>query len=237
LLIVSGGTARKRHRHPNALRAEDFGDAGRFGRRERELAAWMLPAGEMYAGAEHLLTQRAVGRLREAWGEEHVTWRILSAGYGLVPAMRPVAPYTRALPSRPEALAAWSERAALATNLERALRGQDLVAVLLGRPFLSAFLAALNACGAPASFLIFAPPETLARKTLPACHFIIPSGRAVALEERVSLVALKGHVFALLARALVEAGPAILDRLAAKPALAGDLLRPLLRSSQQARLL
>jgi hypothetical protein len=238
LLVISGSTSRKFHRHPSALRCEDFADAARFARRERELASWMLPAEEMYAGAQHLLTRRAIGRLREAWGEERVAWRVLSAGYGLVAAVRPIAPYACDLATYRNDLAGWSDRVGLADGLRRALRGHDLVILLLGRHYLAATLAALPAAGADAAAcLIVSAPAAVDPAALPPRSHVLPAGRERALEERVNLVALKGHLFDLLARTLADAGPAAEARLAADPSRADGLIGPMLRSRRQGRLL
>jgi hypothetical protein len=62
-------------------------------KRERDLSSYCRPAGEMYGGRQHEELMRGVRAFRKARLDADVDVSILSAGYGVVPENRSIAPY------------------------------------------------------------------------------------------------------------------------------------------------
>lgn len=91
LLVISSCTRDKRHNSPAELAEPDFLDPAHLARREQELRHHSCPAGEMYTGRQHLLVRQGLGLLRRAGVQADLA--IVSAGYGLIPEDRVIAPY------------------------------------------------------------------------------------------------------------------------------------------------
>lgn len=118
MLVASSCTGRKSVSHDRVLALEDFRDPDRLRAREAELAGYRVPASRLYTGLQHVLMMNGVNTIRQHFAGESVTVRIVSAGYGLVPEDRLLAPYEVTFKDmgRRELLA-WSRRLNIARDV------------------------------------------------------------------------------------------------------------------------
>lgn len=92
ILVISSCTGEKAVNDDRRLTLADFRQGpDHVAARERDLAKLLTPAEDLYTGQQHLRLMRGVRRFRAPGGDLEL--RILSAGYGLVPGDRPLAPY------------------------------------------------------------------------------------------------------------------------------------------------
>ena len=92
LFVLTSCTGEKSVSHPDQLTLEDFKKgAAHVAKREKALADSLRPAGEIYTGEQHVRLLRGIEAARAA--RATVDLWILSAGYGIVPADRMIAPY------------------------------------------------------------------------------------------------------------------------------------------------
>jgi len=94
--VITSCTGIKKHGPEEQLQQSDFRrihDSVSFSRREDELKQYLLPAEEMYLGQQHLRLLDGVRVFRGGYGAASADLHILSAGYGLIPGDRVIAPY------------------------------------------------------------------------------------------------------------------------------------------------
>ena len=93
ILIITSCTGEKVVGSDRQLTAEDF-KMGKthVTKREKELKDLLRSAGEMYSGEQHVRLMRGVEESRKS-GKDQIHLYVLSAGYGLIPEDRMVAPY------------------------------------------------------------------------------------------------------------------------------------------------
>ena len=95
-LIITSCTGEKVVESDRQLTREDFAKgAAHVAEREKELKDSLRTAGEIYSGEQHVRLMRGVSAMRSALeaGPSPIDLHILSAGYGLIPEGRVVAPY------------------------------------------------------------------------------------------------------------------------------------------------
>ena len=93
ILVITSCTGDKGNKSPGQLTVDDFRLGAEHVRaREAELEEYMLPAGEMYTGQQHVRLMRGVTACREGKTAKVDPW-VLSAGYGMIPEDRMIAPY------------------------------------------------------------------------------------------------------------------------------------------------
>lgn len=208
LMVVTSCTSRKAVDPPGKLTKADFADPELLRARETELAPFLTPAGQLYTGQQHVLTMRGVERLRRQYGPESVSMRIVSAGYGVVPEVRPLAPYEVTFNDmgRREARE-WGRHLRIPQELRRAAEGQPLVVFLLGARYLDAVEPpVLPAAGQ--RFVFLAGPAEVQPLSAPGVT-VVPAGRAEASRYRSGMVALKGRMFDLFSRGLAAGDEAM----------------------------
>jgi hypothetical protein len=195
LLVITSCTGEKTVETPNALTQADFA-AGPEHLASREAALPATPAADLYAGLQHVRLMDGIQAVRahpdSGWT---VDLYILSAGYGLVPAKRPLAPYEVTFTGIKSAdLRQWANRLQIPRDIRATLtEPYALGLVLLGDHY-------LQACQLDASM-------TLGGRTLLFCGQgparklpALPGLRVVALTNaeaqryRCGLVGLKGEV-------------------------------------------
>lgn len=94
LLVITSCTGEKAVTSADQLRLDDFRQgATHIAQRERALADLCLPAEQLYTGLQHQRLMSGVRALREQARDVTLDLWVLSAGYGLVPAARKLAPY------------------------------------------------------------------------------------------------------------------------------------------------
>jgi hypothetical protein len=198
VLIVTSCTGHKAVDHDRKLTIDDF-RAGpqHVAAREQELAELLTPAGEMYTGQQHLRLMRGVRAFREKRGGKGgtISLRILSAGYGLVPGDRRLAPYDCTFEGMTKReLREWAAHLHVPAAIRKILAEPfDLGVVLLGERYLEA--CALDDTvhlGGPA--LMFTSAKMAKRlPELPSLRFVVLTHRD-ATRFSCGLVALKGEV-------------------------------------------
>ena len=140
LLVISSCTGEKSVDHERRLTIADFSQgADHVASRHRELANLLTPAESLYSGMQHQRLMRGVSTARSAKGIE-IDLHILSAGYGLVPADRKLAPYEATFLTMKRAEArAWAKSLGIASDSRKLLQGRyDLALILLGDDYLDA---------------------------------------------------------------------------------------------------
>ncbi|GAB5550250.1 MAG: hypothetical protein SangKO_100100 [Sandaracinaceae bacterium] len=219
VLILTSCTGEKAVSHPDGLTLDDF-RAGEehVAARHADLADHLTPARDLYTGQQHLRLLRGVRSVEEQ-GDLTVDLRIVSAGYGLVDADTPLAPYecTFTGMKRPE-LRAHAAAVGIPEQVREALaEPADLTLVLLGDDY-------LEACGLDDAVETAAPTVVFCGKRaatrLPALDGTHGPARVTVLTnteaKRFScgLVALKGELGARILEDTVGVGPSRLrDRL------------------------
>ncbi len=205
LLVITSCTGKKAIYHTDQLRLLDFRTPERLAERERSLAKLQRPAGQMYTGRQHQRLMEGVRRLRQKYGHDEVNVQIVSAGYGLVPEGRLIAPYEATFNEMglPE-MRDWAKTLGIAAAVRTAAAESPLVIFLLG----SRYLEAVEPPVVPdrgQRFVFFAKSGESQRLQAPGVT-VVPAGKREATAYGEGLVALKGKMFALLANALVQHG-------------------------------
>ncbi|HUP01421.1 MAG TPA: hypothetical protein VM737_07880 [Gemmatimonadota bacterium] len=140
ILVLSSCTREKSVDDPRRLVQADF-RRGRHhvARRERELSDLLTPAERLYAGPSHVALMAGIAACRASAGLCVELW-ILSAGYGLIPGDRPLAPYDCTFTGMgPEELRDWARRLRIPSAVRRVLAGPyDLGLVLFEGDYLTA---------------------------------------------------------------------------------------------------
>lgn len=205
ILIVTSCTGEKTVHSDRALTLGDFRKGtAHVERREAELSDLLTPAEDLYSGQQHARLMRGISRYRErplsASGIiAHVDLWILSAGYGLVPGGRKLAPYECTFQGMKKAeLRSWADEINVPGEIRRLLaQPYDLGIVLLGDSYLEA--AALDESvqlGGPT--VLFCGSRMASRlPTLPNLRIAILSNEE-AKRFSCGLVGLKGEVGARL---------------------------------------
>jgi hypothetical protein len=200
ILIITSCTGEKAVEHTLALTMEDFRQgAEHVGRREQELADVLMPARDLYTGQQHVRLMRGV----RAYETAHLTngsgpaleLHVLSAGYGLVPGDRAIAPYEATFNGmKAKELRAWADALRVPQDIRALLaRPFDLCLLLLGDGYLKACALGNDVqlggptiafCGARSAEALPALPGLVA----------VPLENKEAKRFRCALIALKGEL-------------------------------------------
>ncbi len=201
LLVITSCTGSKRSECANALQQADFLHPARLKAREAELADLVCPAEDMYTGAQHRHVVAGMSILRRAGVDASLN--ILSAGYGLIPGDRAIAPYdvTFSTMGRKEARA-WARRLGIPAAVRAAIRPYPLVIFLLGDKYLSAIEPPLRA-GRGQRLIFFARPSE-GRLDGPGV-VVVPTGQELCARYGAGNIGLKGAMFEALARGVATA--------------------------------
>ena len=214
VLVISSCTGEKAVHRADQLTLDDFRQgSARVAERERALADLLTPAETLYTGLQHQRLMAGVRELRERARDIRLDLHILSAGYGLVPADRRLAPYEATFSDMGKpALRAWADQ----LEVPAAVRGvlaepYDFGLVLLGNEYLEACrLGDDIRLGGPTLLICGANmAKTLPR--LPRLRLLALSN-AEAKRFSCALIGLKGELAARILRRLAD-GPALAKRL------------------------
>lgn len=194
ILIITSCTGEKVVSDPKQLKLKDF-QQGRDHVRAREsaLKPKLTRADEIYSGMQHVRLMRGITEARKAGIE--LDLQILSAGYGLIPASRKIAPYEATFQGmkKPE-LRSWADTLGVPKAFRKAVAEPcDLCLVLLGDDYLAA--CALDATvHLKGPTLLFCGRNTL--KKLPKLGNLhaIDLSNAEAKRFSCGLVGLKGEL-------------------------------------------
>jgi hypothetical protein len=201
ILVITTCTGEKAVTHDWALVLEDFQKGGEhLAAREKELAAKLTPAEEMYTGQQHVRLMRGV----QAWSKAQegngaqphaLSLYVLSAGYGLVQGTRKVAPYECTFDGmKARDLRSWADRLRVPAHFRRAVaEPYDLGILLLGDAYLKACsLDATVSFGGPT--LLFCGKRASARVPAIPNMRVVPLSNPDAKRFSCPLVSLKGEL-------------------------------------------
>jgi hypothetical protein len=215
VLVISSCTGEKSVRRTDQLTLDDFRQGPAYAaERERALADLLTPAEALYTGLQHQRLMAGVRELRERAPDIRLDLHILSAGYGLVPGDRRLAPYEATFAGMGKrALRAWADQLDVPTSVRELLaEPYDLALVLLGNEYLEACQISDDVrLGAP-TLLICGANMAKALPKLPRLR-LLPLSNAEAKRFSCALIGLKGELAARILRRLADAGPVLANRL------------------------
>jgi len=214
ILVISSCTGEKAVHRADQLTLDDFRQGPAYAaERERALADLLTPAEALYTGLHHQRLMAGVRELRERAPDIRLDLHILSAGYGLVPADRRLAPYEATFSGMgTRALRAWADQLEVPASVRGLLaEPYDLALVLLGNEY-------LDACRLGDDVRLGGPTLLICgvnmAKTLPRLPRLRPLALSNAEAKRFScaLIGLKGELAARILKRLAD-GPALAKRL------------------------
>lgn len=211
LLVISSCTGNKALKSPQ-LTLEDFADPERLAQREVALAAVRRKAAEMYTGMQHVYLMNGIKQLRQTFGRDFVELRILSAGYGLIDAGRPICPYNVTFNDMTVVQTRrWARHLGVPAAVRTALTDKEVVVFLLGSRYLDAIDPPIPA--GSDQRLIFLAKSSEASRLRGAGVVTVRVGKA---ETRygAGYMALKGKMFELFASSLASR-PELFDEIKA----------------------
>jgi hypothetical protein len=201
ILVITTCTGEKAVTHDRPLVFADFQKGGEhLAAREKELAARLTPAEEMYTGQQHVRLMRGVQACRKAHegngAQPHaLSLYVLSAGYGLVQGAKKVAPYECTFDGmKARGLRSWADRLRVPADFRRAVaEPYNLGILLLGDAYLKACsLDATVSFGGPT--LLFCGKRASARVPAIPNMRVVPLSNPDAKRFSCPLVALKGEL-------------------------------------------
>lgn len=196
VLIITSCTGEKRFKPENQLTQEDFMHAARLRKREKQLSEFMAPAGEMYTGMQHTQLMEGVRTLRKTLEKPEIDVFIISAGYGLIPEDRVIAPYEVTFNTmKGHEIDDWAKRLKIHQSLEKIISDYDLIFVLLGEKYLRAISLPLTLY--EEQTWIFLAPGSCSNliKTSDPQAFVLPLTNVEAKRYGFGSVGLKGFLF------------------------------------------
>jgi len=201
-LIITSCTGEKVVESDRQLTREDFAKGAAYvAEREKGLKDSLRTAGEIYSGEQHVRLMRGVGeRWKDEGGGMNVELHILSAGYGLIPEDRVVAPYEITFATmKSKELRDWADSLQVPEDFRKTVaKPYDFGLILLGDNY-------LTACALDSSVKFGGPTllfcGTGMAKKLPAIANVrvVPVSNPEANRFSCGLIGLKGE---LAARAL-----------------------------------
>ncbi len=210
ILVITSCTGEKAVASEKALTMEDFAQGNsHLKNRERELADLMHKAEEIYTGQQHVRLMRGVHAIRQHGSNNGTPLKldlwVLSAGYGLVPGDRRLAPYECTFQGmKSKALQEWADKLKVPEQFRDLVREKyDLGLILLGDSYLSA-------CRVDDAMNFGGPTLVFCGSTVAARLPLLPNLRSVILSVpeatafSCGLVALKGEVASRLLSQIAE---------------------------------
>ena len=227
MLVISSCSKRKLVQVAKPLILGDFKVPARRIAREKELSSSMREAGEMYTGDQHRAVMRGIKGIRERFGAQAVSVKIISAGYGLVSEDRPIAPYDVTFKKMGREASSWAECLGISHAVRGAIHEWPLVIFLLGDDYLDAIYPPISPSHRAQRLLFVAKPR-VATRLIAVGVTGVPAGGA-QVREFSSLVPmgsadrpilttnLKGFLFEWYARSLCVEGPSLWERTCQDP--------------------
>jgi hypothetical protein len=220
LLVITSCTGEKSVSHTDQLTLDDFRQGlEHIHTREQSFSELLTPAEQLYTGMQHERLMQGVNEVRLAKKFDLDLW-ILSAGYGLVPAERKLAPYEATFIGMKKADArAWAEQLSIADDVRQVIaKPYDLGLILLGDDY-------LDACAFDNSLVLGGPTIVFcgkgASKKLPQIENLIPVILSNAEANRFScaLIGLKGELASRLLRKIIADSTEVSKLISAKDKL------------------
>lgn len=224
ILIITSCTGEKRCNPENQLTQEDFKHAARLRKRQKQLAEFMSPAGEIYTGMQHIQLMEGVRNLRQNLDQLSIEVAIVSAGYGLILESDLIAPYEVTFNSmKGHEIDAWAKRLKIHHSVEKLTSNYDLIFVLLGEKYLRAISLPLTLYE-DQTWIFLAPKSSfnLIQGSNPDA-FIMPLSNAEAKQYGFGSVGLKGFLFKQFAFAAVKQ-PELFEQIFQNPSGFQDII-------------
>jgi len=139
ILIITSCTGEKVVDSDRQLTSEDFQKGHpHVAKREKELKKFLRTAGEIYSGDQHLKLMGGVAQARKSGLE--IDLHVLSAGYGLIPEERKVAPYEITFATmKSKELRDWADTLHVTEDFRKTVStSYDFGMILLGDNYLAA---------------------------------------------------------------------------------------------------
>lgn len=219
VLALTSCTGEKVANSKRALTLADFqGGTAQIAKRERELIGSLMAAGEIYTGEQHVRLMRGVNAYRDgAANKREIDLYILSAGYGIIPETRKIAPYECTFADmKAKDLMEWAKRLRVPQDFRKVVaQPYDSGLILLGDNY-------LKACMIDASVKFGGPTLLLCgsgtAKKLPQLYNlrVVTLSNSEAKRFSCGLVGLKG-----------ELAGRLLKRLTNTPELVSRILDPM----------
>lgn len=215
LMVVSSCTGSKAKKCHDKLEQIDFQKKDKEVIKQ-QYSQYLLPAAKMYTGRQHVMVMQGVNTLREIYGRQAISLKIISAAYGLLDEDEPIVPYNASFSNMKMALLdAWAKKLGIREDLQGSISGYDLVFFLLGSNY-------LRATGLPVetregqNFFFFAPGTSA--PLIPDCpnYHMITLGIQEASFFKDMQISLKGRLFKLLCEEIVV-NPGIIDKIISEP--------------------
>lgn len=215
VLVITSCTGEKSVKTEHQLTPDDFAQGSdHVAQREQGLQTYMTPAEDLYTGQQHKRLMSGVRQFREnaaVDGDRLDLW-VLSAGYGLVPADRPLAPYECTFSGMSKVAAReWAVARGIPYTFRRLVsEPYDLGIVLLGGAYLDAVQLTEDIHpGGPTLFLTGQSSASVLR-SIPRAH-ILELSREDTRRFHAGLVSLKGEVGGRLLAHLASGGEIPVD--------------------------
>jgi len=206
LLVVSSCTGEKKYSPPNQLALSDFDNPSILKGREEELFEYSCMASDMYTGQQHLYMMEGLQALRKNLPDNQIDLYILSAGYGLIPEDKIIAPYNVTFAEMTSSqIKQLSKSLDIRTELVNILPKYDMVFFLLGDDYLRAL--DLNPPLEVAlwqRYLFFASKKSSRQIPVHPRYCVLPLGPEDATRFHCALVSLKGLLFKLIAQKIIS---------------------------------
>jgi len=196
ILVITSCTGEKLYHHEKQLTFEDFNkDASHLTSREAELQEYLTSARDLYTGQQHIRLLRGLEKLTDSESPLEIDLWILSAGYGLIPADKPIVPYECTFQGMKKSeLNAFSDHLKIPTSVQAILsKDYDLGLLLLGESYLAACkLDANTSIGFPVVMLGSKKTAEMVSKI--SNMYPVPLTNEDTRKFKAGLVALKGEV-------------------------------------------
>ena len=198
--VLTSCTGEKATSSASQLTKEDFAKGeDHVARRTKGLHKLTRPAEKMYTGQHHTRLMRGVQAVRTQTTHPTHLW-ILSAGYGLIPADKTVAPYDCTFSGMRKAeLCRWARSLSIPTDVRKVLaRPFDLGLVLLSNDYLAA--CELYSEKPPSGVTLGGPTLFFSSRSAAAGLRALPNAAVVTLANQEArrfscpLVSLKGEL-------------------------------------------
>lgn len=225
-LIITSCTGEKKYHPDNQLVQSDFENKDTLPARESELREYACSAGEMYTGMQHLRLMEGIHAVRTKLGHDVVDLYVVSAGYGLIHESKQIVPYEVTFNSmNASEINFWSTTLGIHNALNEIIGNYDLVFFLLGDKYLRAVHLPLESARQDQQLLVFASGTS--KKMVPDSkpYNFIEVGQEDAKSFSYGLVGLKGYLFKLLSKDIVDSEGRLLNQIFADPTLVMQTLQ------------
>ncbi|WP_199328596.1 tRNA-guanine transglycosylase DpdA [Anabaena azotica] len=225
-LIITSCTGEKRHQVSNQLTINDFKEPSKINDRSEELSQFRQPAAQMYTGLQHLKVMDAVNTFRLSLGQDAVSLKIISAGYGLISENKEIVPYSVTFNTMKSAeIDSWSSFLKLHDDFQAAISEYDLVFVLLGDKYLRALNLPVQT--RPNQTLIFLCSNQSTKFIDPgkAKYYVLPLSNSDASRFGCALVGLKGKLLEKISNEVAKR-KGVLEEIYHEPAMVSEIFKP-----------